>query len=304
MERLRVQRKRNLETDHEPARVNSELVRHAISGQGRPLEAETRAALEPRFGHSFEHIRVFADERAAESASALGANAYAVGSNIVFGEGRFEPESSDGQRLLAHELAHTVQQGAHTAPASLPDALEVSQPGDAGEAEAEAASSRVSAGDQAQVHGGLGLGVQRSIFTGDDLKDDFWGTKQLLGNKWGGVADAGISTAWDLGGFIPGIGTGVGLAGAGIDGLKSLASSGMGAYHASQGNLDAADKDMAGSTRFAKDIAVDAASAIPIWGQGQGAVSALWDGASTIDRATGGTPAPLAGDIFAEEIWK
>ncbi len=304
MERLRVHRKRDLEPDQRAGHVGADTVRHALQGSGRPLEPETRASLEPRFGHSFEHIRVFADKSAAESARALGASAYAVGSNIVFGEGRFEPESSDGQRLLAHELAHTVQQSAHGPNPSLPDELDVSESGDASEAEAEAASSRVASGDQAQVHGGLGLGIQRSIFTGDDLKDDFWGTKQLLGNKWGGVADAGISTAWDLGGFIPGIGTGVGLAGAGIDGLKSLASSGMGAYHASQGNLDAADKDMAGSTRFAKDIAVDAASAIPIWGQGQGAVSALWDGASTIDRATGGTPAPLAGDIFAEEMWK
>jgi hypothetical protein len=66
--------------------------------------------MEPRFGNDFGHVRVHVDERAAESARAVGALAYTVGSNIVFGRGQYAPAMQSGRRLLAHELTHVEQQ--------------------------------------------------------------------------------------------------------------------------------------------------------------------------------------------------
>jgi hypothetical protein len=66
--------------------------------------------MEPRFGHDFSKLRVHTDAKAAESAQAIGAAAYTVGNDIVFGASRFNPHSSDGRQLIAHELTHVVQQ--------------------------------------------------------------------------------------------------------------------------------------------------------------------------------------------------
>lgn len=82
------------------------------SGGGRPLEAQTRARMESQFGHDFGRVRVHSDREAQESALALGARAYTRGQDVVFGAGEYAPESELGQRLLAHELTHVVQQTA------------------------------------------------------------------------------------------------------------------------------------------------------------------------------------------------
>ena len=79
-------------------------------GQGLPLDRATRRTFESRFGHDFSGVRVHADDRAAEAARSLSAEAYASGHNLVFGRGRYSPGTPQGQRLLAHELAHVVQQ--------------------------------------------------------------------------------------------------------------------------------------------------------------------------------------------------
>jgi Domain of unknown function (DUF4157) len=90
------------------------VVQKALRSAGQPLDAATRAFMEPRFGHDFSHVRVHADEKAAESAQALQARAYTVGSNIVFGAGQFEPGAHAGRGLLAHELTHVLQQQGQT----------------------------------------------------------------------------------------------------------------------------------------------------------------------------------------------
>jgi hypothetical protein len=87
------------------------IVHDVLSSEGRPLEASTRGFMEQRFGHDFSRVRVHDDGRAAASARAINARAYSSGSQIVFGEGRHTPGLSTGRRLLAHELAHVVQQG-------------------------------------------------------------------------------------------------------------------------------------------------------------------------------------------------
>jgi hypothetical protein len=82
----------------------------AVPASGQPLEAATRAQFEARFGYDFGSVRVHHDEAADGSARALGAAAYTAGRDIVFGSGQYEPRSHRGRLLLAHELAHVVQQ--------------------------------------------------------------------------------------------------------------------------------------------------------------------------------------------------
>jgi hypothetical protein len=95
--------------DRDPTEVPP-IVYQVLRSPGQPLDPETRAFFEPRFGHDFSDVRVHADGRAARSAQAVGALAYTVGSTIVFGDGRYDPKSRAGLRLLAHELAHVTQQ--------------------------------------------------------------------------------------------------------------------------------------------------------------------------------------------------
>jgi len=111
------------------------LVRAVLGTAGEPLDRRTRADLEPRFGSDFSNVRVHADSTAARSASAVGALAYTVGQDIVFGAGQYRPASPAGRRLLAHELAHTLQQGARTS--TLSPRLEIGPADSAAELEAE-----------------------------------------------------------------------------------------------------------------------------------------------------------------------
>ncbi len=80
------------------------------ASQGESLPLKTRAFMEGHFEHDFSRIRVHHDEQSASSASRLQAQAYTVGDDIYFGQGNFQPESMEGKKLLAHELAHVVQQ--------------------------------------------------------------------------------------------------------------------------------------------------------------------------------------------------
>lgn len=98
------------------------IVHEVLRLPGQPLDQETRAFMEPRFGHDFSRVRVHTDARAAESARAVNALAYTVGKDVVFGTGKYTPETSKGQRLLAHELTHVVQQqpGSNSLQSSLP----------------------------------------------------------------------------------------------------------------------------------------------------------------------------------------
>lgn len=82
----------------------------SLRGGGRPLSPSLRAFYEPRFGHDFSRVRVHHDAQAAASARAINAHAYTIGRDIVFGPAQYAPGTSSGQRLLAHELTHVVQQ--------------------------------------------------------------------------------------------------------------------------------------------------------------------------------------------------
>lgn len=86
------------------------IVHEVLRSPGQPLDAETRAFFEPRFGRDFSRVRVHTDATSMQSARHLNANAYTAASSIVFGAGRFLPGRPEGRRLLAHELTHVVQQ--------------------------------------------------------------------------------------------------------------------------------------------------------------------------------------------------
>jgi hypothetical protein len=77
---------------------------------GQSLDAGMWAFMEPRFGHDFNRVRVHCDARAAQSADAVNARAYVVGNEMVFGQGEYAPGTGPGRSLIAHELAHVVQQ--------------------------------------------------------------------------------------------------------------------------------------------------------------------------------------------------
>jgi hypothetical protein len=88
------------------------VVTEVLRAAGQPMDAQARGFFEPRFGRDFSQVRIHADERAARSAQSIGARAYTVGGHIAFAQGQYAPGSDHGRHLLAHELTHTIQQGA------------------------------------------------------------------------------------------------------------------------------------------------------------------------------------------------
>lgn len=107
-EGLRPVRPAAFPTSHVDAFPSS--VSRTLGDPGAPLERGLRADMERRFGHDFSHVRIHADRAAAESALDVDAQAYTVGHHVVFGVGNFAPGTHDGRRLIAHELAHVIQQ--------------------------------------------------------------------------------------------------------------------------------------------------------------------------------------------------
>jgi hypothetical protein len=91
------------------------VVQEVLSSPGQPLDAKTNETMSSRFGHDFSKVRVHADGRAAAAAEALDSYAFTLGTDIVFGPGQYSPASQKGQKLLAHELTHVVQQSAGAA---------------------------------------------------------------------------------------------------------------------------------------------------------------------------------------------
>jgi hypothetical protein len=85
-------------------------LRNPGSNGGETLPRHLRSEMEARFGEDFAAVRIHVGGRAADTAAAFHAKAYTIGQNIVFGARRYTPETFDGRRLLAHELAHVVQQ--------------------------------------------------------------------------------------------------------------------------------------------------------------------------------------------------
>jgi hypothetical protein len=85
------------------------IVDDVLRSPGQPLDAATRAFMEPRLGQDFGHVRVHTDTKAAESAAAINARAFAANHHVVLGAGEYAPQTGSGRRLLSHELTHVAQ---------------------------------------------------------------------------------------------------------------------------------------------------------------------------------------------------
>ena len=147
--------------------------RDVLRTSGAPLDAGMRSYVESRFGRDFSRVRVHADTDAAEASRAVSARAYTAGDHIVFASGQYAPQRRSGMRLLAHELAHVVQQsGSH---ADTP--RRIGAQSGALEREADETASRVAAGERVSVRGSAGAVIQRDLATpppavpGPDLPD-------------------------------------------------------------------------------------------------------------------------------------
>lgn len=132
-EDVRLQTKRVQASDAGETAVPS-IVHEVLVAPGRALDPATRGFMEPRFSHDFSRVKVHSDTLAAESAQAVGAKAYTVGRDIVFGAHQYAPSTDAGQKLLAHELIHVLQQREAS---TIPRALAVSNPGDTTERQAD-----------------------------------------------------------------------------------------------------------------------------------------------------------------------
>lgn len=113
-------------------------------GGGMPLDESTRSTMESRFGQDFSDVRIHTDSRASASAESVGANAYTVGSDVVFRGGHFDSSSPTGQRTIAHELSHVVQQRSGPVDGSeAPGGIKLSDPDDRFERAADATADQV-----------------------------------------------------------------------------------------------------------------------------------------------------------------
>jgi predicted chitinase len=111
--------------------------------------------METRFGQDFSGVRVHADSKAAESSKAIGALAYTVGQDIVFGSGHYAPQTDAGQRILAHELTHVLQQRkAWDAPSPVERGIWIGDSSDRFEREAHAAADRVANAEASPAQSG------------------------------------------------------------------------------------------------------------------------------------------------------
>ena len=120
--------------------------------------------MEGRFGQGFSDVRVHTDASASESAETVGADAYTVGSDVVFRTGQFDTSSPVGQRTLAHELTHVVQQRSGPVDGSpAPGGINLSSPSDRFEQAAEQTATAVKVGARGDRRAGRGEAVEQSV---------------------------------------------------------------------------------------------------------------------------------------------
>lgn len=173
--------------DSTPANGAPPIVHEVLRSSGQPLEFKTRATMEQRFRHDFSGVRVHTDAKAAESARAVHALAYTVGRNIIFSTGRYAPYRSDGQRLIAHELTHVVQQSQSAGSAHA--TLEIGRSGSS--EEAEAVQNEFAIHPSART---VGISLQRH----DDPNQYLGGTNMVFDNQ-GEARMAALAEATALG---------------------------------------------------------------------------------------------------------
>jgi len=141
---------------HEPAELDDETaerIKRERSG-GQPLEESAQAHIGEATGHDFSGVQVHTSPEADALSRQLGAKAFTTGQDVFFREGAYEPHSTAGQELIAHELTHVVQQGSGAVGRG--GRMTVNPPGDAYEQEADATAKAVVGAD-------AGSQVQRQV---------------------------------------------------------------------------------------------------------------------------------------------
>jgi hypothetical protein len=157
------------------------IVNEVLRSSGKPLDQDTRAFFESRFGYDFGNVRVHADTRAAESARAVNAMAYTVGDHLAFAHGRYAPRTSEGRWLMAHELFHVVQQRPLSTVSSA--ALGMEDPSSHAEAEADRGADAIARGESVSAAGAAGPSrpvVARACFTKEQCETKTERTPQQL----------------------------------------------------------------------------------------------------------------------------
>lgn len=138
-------------------------------GGGAPLDESVRSSMESSFGQDFSDVRVHTDSQASKSAESVGANAYTVGSDIVFRSGHFDAASPTGQRTIAHELSHVVQQRSGPVDGTdAPGGIRLSDPSDRFERAADATADQVLSGSPAPAAPDAGSGTAVQLEEADE----------------------------------------------------------------------------------------------------------------------------------------
>jgi hypothetical protein len=172
-------------------------VGEVLRSAGQPLDPKTRTFFESRFGHDFGSVRVHTDAKAVDSAQAVNAFAYTVGSHIVFAPAQYQPETTSGRQLLAHELTHVTQQNGVTDLGAKHIPIDPS-------AEAERQAHSAAAGIFGSALRSIGTGMQRTPVSLQRDKDDCHGAGATCADeKTCGLPDSGTqansaSTTWML----------------------------------------------------------------------------------------------------------
>jgi hypothetical protein len=152
-----LQRKVEGEEETSPVR---DLMR---SGGGSALDESTRNFMESRLGADLGDVRIHTGSKATEAARSVQAHAYTVGTDVVFQDGQYSPSSTEGKKMLAHELTHVIQQKAGpVAGTPAPGGISISDPSDRFEQAAEASAEKVMSGEPDTPQAvGSGAGLQR-----------------------------------------------------------------------------------------------------------------------------------------------
>lgn len=177
------------------------IVHDVLRSSGQPLDEEIQTFMEQRFGHDFSRVRIYTDTKSAKSARALNALAYTSGQKVVFGSGQYAPMTGSGKRLLAHELAHVIQnQSALNDPtfcsSSLTERLEK---------EADIKAQTIISSNDAKVQIGLDRRKLNPILmkkTGSNLKEERK-TKKTVPSKQNRVSLCDRDFAGALGFIVP-----------------------------------------------------------------------------------------------------
>jgi uncharacterized protein DUF4157 len=146
------------------------------SDDGEPLDSKTRGDMESRLGEDLSDVRVHTGGKADASARSINAQAYTVGNDVVFGGGKYQPNTPTGQRVIAHELAHVVQQRSGPVDGTeAPGGIKVSDPSDrfeqAAEQTADRAMSDPSAPLSAEAASPSSASVQREAKPGEEEEE-------------------------------------------------------------------------------------------------------------------------------------